>query len=167
MAIHLKLVGKATAVAEWASINPYAASPQYYTVGTAQDLSGLTNPAPEGVYQTTVYAWSSITIGSLVSTSTYKLRFHFSEVYYTLPGQRRIDILVNGVTVINDLDIVAAAGGANKGLIIEVTGLTPDVSNQLIITHADDGGQQTLNGLEVIEIPAATSDSEKVYLQIF
>jgi hypothetical protein len=40
----------------------------------------------------------------------------FAEIYFTQAGQRQFDIVINGKTVLSNLDIIARAGAANTAL---------------------------------------------------
>ena len=97
----------------------------YFSGGTASsttstiDMSGLTNPAPQAVYQYNRYGNSTYTITNLTPNATYWVRLHFAESYWTASGKRVFNVSVNGVSVLNSFDIFAAAGAQNKAIIRE------------------------------------------------
>ena len=89
---------------------------------TAVDRSGVTDPAPEGVYQSYAYAQSGI--GSRLAwqlpaaDGTYTLRLHFAEPWTTTVGDRKFDIRLQGTTVTTNYDIYAAAGARYKATVL-------------------------------------------------
>ena len=94
------------------------------------DLLGVTNPAPEAVYQTERWGPSfSYTLSNLTASAPYYVRLHFVENHWTSAGQRRFHVSINGVQVLTDFDILAAAGKQSK------------VSIQQFRAVANSGGQ--------------------------
>ena len=89
----------------------------------AADLSGVTDPAPEEVYQT--YRYATWGVGNVLSYSlpvpdgNYTIRLHFAEYYYTSTGARVFDVNLQGTTVQDNYDIVAAAGTRYKATTLE------------------------------------------------
>ena len=51
------------------------------------------------------------------------LRLHFVELDDVKPGQRIFDVVVQGKVMIRDLDVIAAAGGKNRVIVRELTGI--------------------------------------------
>lgn len=102
------------AIAPWqAESYNIPGNPSFTSVTNPIDVSAVTNPAPQGVYQ-------SFTIGNTlayqlpVPDGSYKLRLHFMEYAATAPGQRLFDIKINGQVVKTSFDIFAAAGARFK-----------------------------------------------------
>ena len=58
--------------------------------------SGVTNPAPEAVYQTYRCGSFSYTLTGLTPSASYTLRLHFADPSSTAAGQRQFDVSVNG-----------------------------------------------------------------------
>ncbi|NQT20746.1 MAG: right-handed parallel beta-helix repeat-containing protein, partial [Planctomycetes bacterium] len=91
----------------------------YYVSGygslftSAVDTTGVADPAPEAVYQT--YRYRAYGVGETfqyhlpVPDGTYTVRLHFAEPSYTTEGSRVFDIVLQGVTVAPDFDIIARA----------------------------------------------------------
>ena len=138
--------------------------------------SGVTNPAPQGVYQTYVYSTSQI--GSKlayklpVQDGTYTLRLHFAEPG-GVPGAgyRLFDIQVNGQIVRPAYDIYAAAGGYYKAAVVEVevsaTG-GQGLSVELVTQSSFWNYPALLSGLELVQaspagVAAPTFDLEVSY----
>ncbi|NLE60970.1 MAG: hypothetical protein GX616_21705 [Planctomycetes bacterium] len=116
-----------------------------YTTAASVDTSGVTDPAPQAVYQSERWASPSFTytFPNLVSVGEYTVRLHFAEIYYTSAGKRMFNVIINDTQVLTDFDIVAAAGAANKAVVRTFT------------TNADPGGQI------VIQYAAGSADNPK------
>ncbi|HVM47852.1 MAG TPA: glycosyl hydrolase, partial [Candidatus Acidoferrum sp.] len=134
------------------------------------DTSGVTNPAPQGVYQYNRYGNFTYTITNLTANATYWVRLHFAESYWTAPGQRTFNVTLNGVTALSSFDIYAAAGAQNKAVIREAYG-TANSSGQLPIQFTTVKDNAQINGIEVLQpkplVPtglAAAADSAQVAL---
>ena len=94
--------------------------PYYYNSSFTNpvDTSGVTNPAPQAVYQS--YASANYGVGQQMSYSlpvpdgTYTVRLHFADNGTNAPGERSFDIDLQGSTVESAYDIFADAGAADK-----------------------------------------------------
>jgi beta-galactosidase len=74
--------------------------------------SGVTNPAPQIVYQTgRKSAPFTYTIPGLTAGTTYNVRLHFCEYSVSGVGQRVFNVFINGTEVLTNFDIYADAGG--------------------------------------------------------
>jgi hypothetical protein len=51
-----------------------------------------------------------------LANGTYTLSLYFAESTYTAVGQRKFDVFAEGVQILNDFDIVQAAGAARKAV---------------------------------------------------
>src|SRR5215469_3583263 len=95
-------------------------NPYYYTANTISpiDTSGVTNPAPQEVYQTARYSYTDFgyALSGLTASTGYTLRLHFADFQATAAGQRVFNVTVNGTQVLKSFDIFAAAGGENKAV---------------------------------------------------
>ena len=119
------------------------------------DLSGVSNPAPQAVYQT----WRtgvkkspnfSYTLTGLAPNSAYSLRLHFAENSVSKSGARKFDVTVNGVKVLSAFDVFAAAGGKNKAL-VKAFPTTADAGGQIVVsfTGVTTAQHPIINGIEV------------------
>jgi hypothetical protein len=59
----------------------------------------------------------NFTYSHAVANGTYTLSLYFAESTYTAVGQRKFDVFAEGVQILNDFDIVQAAGGAKKAVV--------------------------------------------------
>lgn len=129
------------------------------------DTSGVTNPAPQAVYQTERYGTFTYTIPGLTSGNSYTVRLHFAEDYWSSTGQRVFNVAINGTTVLSNFDIIAAAGAANKA-IAETFTATANSSGQIVIAFTNGTADKPkLSGIEVtnatpsVTVSSVTQDS--------
>ena len=123
--------------------------------GAAISTVGVTNPAPQAVYQTERYGTFTYTFGSLTTATAYKVRLHLAEYYFNTANARKFNVAINGTQVLTNYDIFAAAGGQNKAIVPEFTA-TPNGSGQIIIAYTV--GTVDLpksSGIEIILPPPA------------
>ncbi len=116
---------------------------------TAITLTGLVSPAPMAVYQRQRSSTAVYTFPGLEAGKNYKLRLHFAEIYWNSAGNRVFNVVVNGTTAISNLDVFAAAGGKNKGLIREVDTIA-DTSGNIVVSFVNVRNVAIINGIEVI-----------------
>jgi hypothetical protein len=123
--------------------------------GAAVNLSGVTDPAPQGVYQTERDGTFTYTIPNLTSGALYTLRLHFSENHWNSIGQRIFNVAVNGVQVLSNFDIYAAAGGQNTA-IVEQFAATASVTGQVIVSFSPAANSPDPNakvdGIEMVPV---------------
>ena len=134
--------------------SPYTAD-QYYSGGTAHTVTnsitttGVTNPAPQAVYQAERYGTVTYTFPSLTAGASYTVRLHFAELYWTATGKRKFNVLVNGTTVLSNFDIYAATGAQNKAIVKEFT-TTANASGQIAIKLTTVTNNATIEGIQII-----------------
>jgi hypothetical protein len=137
------------------TISPFAAD-QYVSGGTQRTVtntiatSGITNVAPQGVYQSERYGNSTYTFPNLTASAKYTVRLHFAELYQTASGKRVFNVSINGNTVLSNFDIYAAAGAAYQAVVREFT-TTGNSSGQIIIQFATVTDNATIEGIEIIK----------------
>lgn len=136
----------------WTADNSYSGGSSVTTQATI-DLSGASNPAPMAVYQSE--RWTngtlSYTLSGLVAGTSYTIRLHFAEVYYTGAGQRVMNISAEGATLITGFDIYAAAGGMNRAVSRQVTAVAnTSGAITLSLSATSSGNDPKINGIEVI-----------------
>jgi uncharacterized protein involved in high-affinity Fe2+ transport len=118
------------------------------TSTNAITTSGVTNPAPQAVYQSNRYNAPTYTIGGLTAGTSYTVRLHFAETYWTAAGQREFDVSINGTQVLTNFDIFATAGGENIATVKQFTA-TANSSGQIVITSTNVVDNAQFNGIEV------------------
>jgi regulation of enolase protein 1 (concanavalin A-like superfamily) len=122
-----------------------------YSVGTAINTSGVTDPAPQTVYQTERWGDYTYTIPNLVPLRTYHVRLHFAEIFFSSSGQRAFNVQINGQQVLTDFDIVSSAGGANNA-IAENFLADSDASGRIVVQFlTGTANVPKLSGIEVFD----------------
>jgi hypothetical protein len=110
--------------------------------------SGVTNPAPQAVYQSNRYGNFTYTIPGLTAGHTYTVRLHFAEEYWTAAGKRVFDVSLNGTQVLTNFDIFATAGGEYKA-VVEQFSATASSSGTVTIQFTSVTDNAQINGIEV------------------
>ena len=135
---------------------PYIAD-QYCSGGTKRTVSnsitigGITDPAPQAVYQSERYGNRTYTLPGLTPGSQYTVRLHFAELYWTATGRRRFNVVVNGTTVLSNFDIYAVTGARYKALVRDLT-TTANSSGQIVINFQTVTDNATIEGIEIIAL---------------
>ena len=122
-----------------------------FTGSTAAVIStsGVTDPAPEAVYQTYRAGSFSYTLTGLSPSASYTLRLHLADPTSTAAGQRQFNVSVNGTTALTNFDIFATAGGEDKA-VVESLPVTATAQGQVTISFADGAaGTPLVNGIEL------------------
>ena len=136
--------------------SPYTAD-QYYSGGSSYidantiDTTGVTDPAPQAVYQSERWGESTYTLPNLISGASYKVRLHFSENLWPITGIRRFDVTINGTTVLSNYDILAETGALYKAVVKEFT-TTANTSGQIVIEFTNVGNFAKIGGIEIIPL---------------
>jgi endo-1,4-beta-xylanase len=94
---------------------------------------------PQEVFRTERYGEFTYTIGGFTSGRALTVTLYFQESFWSGAGQRRFNTAINGATVLNQFDIFAAAGGANRA-IARTFNTTANSSGQVIIQFTRAGG---------------------------
>jgi hypothetical protein len=86
--------------------------------------------------------------------SVVNLRLHFAELYWGARaaggvGSRVFDIIVEGVTVKDNFDIFATAGGSRRALVVPIQGVAVN-DGSLTITLKAEVDYAAISGIEVI-----------------
>jgi beta-glucanase (GH16 family) len=118
------------------------------------DVSGVANPAPQGVYRTERWAPFTYTIPNLTPGASFTVRLHFAETAFAGSGQRAFNVAINGTTVLTNYDIFADAGAQFKAT-EKVFTTTADSSGKIAVafTAGTNGAPHTnpsVRGIEII-----------------
>ena len=136
------------------AVSPFKAD-QYSSGGTMRTVTntitttGVTNPAPQAVYQSERYGTVTYTLPSLIASAQYTVRLHFAELYQTATGKRTFNVLINGTTVLSNYDIYSATGARYKAVVREFT-TTANASGQILINLNTVIDNATISGIEII-----------------
>jgi hypothetical protein len=136
------------------AVSPFTAD-QFFSGGSTRSVTntinttGLTNAAPQAVYQTERYGNVTYTMPSLVAGASYTVRLHFAELFWTATGKRKFNVAINGTTVLSNFDIFATTGAEFKATLREFT-TTANASGQIVITTTTVTDNATVEGIEII-----------------
>jgi len=116
---------------------------------TAISTTGVTNPAPQSVYQHNRYGNFTYTIPGFTAGASYTIRLHFAEEYWTAAGSRIFNVLIDGTQVLTNFDIFATAGGEYKAVVEQFTEVAPSTGTFTIqFSTVKDNAQ--VNGIEIL-----------------
>jgi hypothetical protein len=116
----------------------------------AIDTSKVKDAAPQAVYQTWRYGNFLYSVPNLTAGATYVVRLDFAEdsPTVTAAGQRVFNVLINGMQVLTNFDVFAAAGGQLKSIEKQFT-VTANTSGKINILFKTVVGAARVNGIEV------------------
>ncbi|HVU67311.1 MAG TPA: malectin domain-containing carbohydrate-binding protein, partial [Ktedonobacteraceae bacterium] len=134
--------------------SPFVADTDYSggataAVSNAISTSGVSNPAPQAVYQSNRYGNFTYTIPGLTASGAYTVRLHFAEEYWTATGKRIFNVSINGSQVLSNFDIFATAGGEYKA-VVEQFSVTASGSGTITIQFTTVVDNAQINGIEVL-----------------
>ncbi len=125
------------------------------TFTAAINTSGVTNPAPAGVYQTEHLGKFTYTIPALRPGALYTVRLNFSEDEYGAPGKRLFNVSINGAPVLLSFDVYAAVGGMNTAVIEQFAAIA-NAQGQIEIAFAPTAKSPVrsaeVSGIEIIPV---------------
>ena len=130
-----------------------------YSVPNTITIPGSLNAiaAPAAVYQSARQGASTYTIPGLTAGTSYNVRLHFAELYFSAAGGREFNVAINGTTVLSNFDIYAAAG-ANYTAVVEQFSATANSSGNIVIAFTNGAlDQPMINGIEVLGTSTACS----------
>ena len=116
--------------------------------------TGLTDPAPQSVYQHNRYGNFTYTVPGLTAGASYTVRLHFAEEYWTTAGSRTFNVLINGTQVLTNFDIFATAGGEYIAVIEPFTA-TASSTGTITIQFVTVKDNAQVNGIEIY--PSSTT----------
>jgi hypothetical protein len=115
------------------------------------DTSGVTNPAPQTVYQTERTGGFTYTLPNLTAGGTYTVRLDFAELDASVAGQKLMNVTINGTQVLTNFDIFATAGAKYKA-VAETFTATANSNGQIVISFTEATGSidgPSVNGIEL------------------
>ncbi len=86
------------------------------------------------------------------ANSEYTVRLHFAEPGPLAVGERVFDVLLQGGTVIQELDIMEATGGSRRVYVAEISGVMPDADGNMTLEFLqapDSVHPPMLSGIDV------------------
>ena len=145
--------GATAASGSYAADKDFSGGTAAYTATTVT-TTGVTNPAPEAVYQNQRYGNFTYTLPGFTSGTTYLVRLHMSEFYWTAAGKREFNVLINGTQVLTNFDIYATAGGEFKA-VVEQFNAVANSSGNIVIQFVSVIDNAAISGIETESVTAA------------
>jgi O-glycosyl hydrolase len=140
--------GSTTAVGAFSADKMFSGG-QTYSTTTTVSTAGVVSPAPAAAYQTERFGPATYTLTGLTANTTYLVRLHFAEVYWTASGKRLFNVAINGAPALVNFDIFAAAGGANQAVVEQFTA-TANASGAIVVALTNGNADQAkISALEV------------------
>jgi hypothetical protein len=78
---------------------------------------------------------------------TYTVKLKFAEIWFDKPGSRVFDVAINGLTVLKNFDVTAAAGGPRRAIDTEFR--VGPVDNQIRIEFRPVVGDAKISAIEI------------------
>jgi predicted alpha-1,2-mannosidase len=123
------------------------------------------NSAPAAVYDGERYAKDFTYRFAVPTDGAYTIRLHFAEIFDSGAGMRKENISINGNRVLSDFDIFASAGGTNKAVVKEFSGIKPDAKGviSIRIQAAPDSPDQNakISALEILPASESTASGQR------
>jgi glucosylceramidase len=119
------------------------------TVSDSIDTSGVSNPAPQAVYQNERYGNFSYVFPGLQAGASYTVRLHFAETFWSSAGQRIFNVMANGNQVLSHFDIVGATGARDRAIVKQFA-QSADSSGQITLQFSSVVDYAKVDGIEVV-----------------
>jgi hypothetical protein len=139
-----------------AAVSPFIADTDFNngnvsSTTTAVSTAGITNAAPQAVYQSVRWAPAfTYIVPGLTPGSSYTVRLHFAELTFAASGERIFNVAINGTTVLNNFDIYATAGAQYKAVVEQFTA-TADALGQITISFTQGSADNPeVAGIEIL-----------------
>ena len=110
--------------------------------------TGNSRSIPESVYQSNRYGSFTYTLPHLKPHGRYILELNFCEGYWHGPRKRLFAVFADGVPILNDFDIYAAAGGRYKA-VNRLFRVKADRHGKLVLRFVSQRDNAQVNGIEV------------------
>jgi hypothetical protein len=121
----------------------------YADTSTAINTNGVSNPAPQGVWQTC--RWNSAftyTLTGLTVGKSYTLRLDWAELTWTATGQRQFNVAINGSQVLANFDVYATGG--YKTAIQKTFTVVANANGQIVISFTQGKADNPfISGIEL------------------
>jgi hypothetical protein len=138
--------------------NVWAADTGFIGGYTYSDGNAIPNTNTPALYQAQRYnIGAPLEYRFTVPNASYSVTLKFAETYFTKAGQRVANVLINGQTVQQNFDIVAAAGGPNLAIDetypVTVTNGVIDIQLTAVIQNPE------VNAIQIVAVAAPSNSS--------
>jgi hypothetical protein len=141
--------GSNTAAGSFVADTGFNQGNQFSDTSTAINTSGITNPAPQAVWQTC--RWNSsftYTLTGLTAGHAYTLQLDWAELSFQSAGLRKFNVAVNNTAVLTSFDVFATAG--YKTAVTRSFTATANASGQVVISFTQGGADNPfISGIEL------------------
>jgi hypothetical protein len=146
------------AIGSFAADANFAGSANTFSVTNTISTSGVANAAPMAVYQTERWGEVAYVLNNLVPGSNYTVRLHFAEVSPSVNNvaDRRFNVSLNGIQVLTDFDILAAAGAKFRAVTREIKKQADSSGTLLVQFSRSAASEPKCSGIEVFGSAPAT-----------
>ncbi len=114
------------------------------------NMSRIPAGVPEKIFQSNRFGNFTYRLPGLKPGKRYSVELFFAENYWKMPGQRLFAVFINDRQVLNDFDIYAAAGGANRA-IERVFAARADADGNLVLRFASQRDNALLDGIRIVQ----------------
>ena len=157
--IKLATVNGAEGWAFYPFLNGGGSQGGYYSTTAAINVTGLTTPAPQPVYQRLQTEYSTVTIDNLIPTVSYRVRVHLSSIEFS--GWQNVSQNVwvsNGGSPNSVNGVNPYASGFNKATIVDLGQIYPNYPGNLGklsigISPSGPGKTISVSGVEIYKEP--------------
>ena len=122
---------------------------EYSDTSTAINTGGVSNPAPQGVWQTC--RWNSsftYTLAGLTPGASYTLKLDWAELTWQAAGKREFTVAINGGNVLTNFDVYAVGG--YKTAVQRQFMVTASGTGQIVISFTQGGADNPfISGIEL------------------
>jgi Malectin domain len=120
------------------------------TFATAINTSGVTNPAPQQVYQSMRYGLGfGYTLSGLTPGASYTVRLDFASLWNIGAGTQAFNVSINGTQVLSNYDVYAGAGGLDRATAQRFSAVA-NANGQILLNFASVKYEAQINGIEVL-----------------
>ncbi len=112
------------------------------------DFLGVKDTRDPWIYPFAVEGLTSLSVPVNDAVGKYTVRLHFAETDKVRPGERVFDVRVQGKRVMKSFDIAGTAGGTNRAVVKEFTGV--EITGDLKLEFEARKGVPRLSGLEIV-----------------
>jgi hypothetical protein len=139
------------ALGSFAADAPYTSSLSTNAVTNSISIAGVSNAAPQAVYQTERWRSFICLLPQLAPSKLYKARLHFAEIspFVSAVGDRQFNVTLNGAQVLTNFDLLAVAGAKYRAVTRQFN-VTTDAAGQIALQFSKGAaGEPTCCGIEI------------------